>query len=114
MFTANAALELYATAFEEAGCLDKLAAFACVHGPAFYGLQPNADRLPASSIHLKREEWTVPDSYAFGPAVVVPCKAGETLHWRAYVEEEVGSSASAASGAAATAAGGAAAPATTA
>ncbi|MFI4952720.1 MAG: dihydroorotase [Burkholderiales bacterium] len=76
-FSAHAALELYAEAFDAAGALDKLEAFASFHGADFYGLPRNA-----GTITLKREAWTVPASYSFGADTVVPLFAGETLSWR--------------------------------
>lgn len=76
-YTAHAAIELYAEAFEAAGALDKLEAFASWHGPDFYGLPRNSDR-----ITLVKEEWQVPDSYAFGDSVVVPIRAGGSIAWR--------------------------------
>jgi dihydroorotase len=77
IYTAHAALELYATAFEDAGALDRLEAFASFHGPDYYGLPRNTDQ-----ITLTREEWTVPESYRLGENAVVPLCAGERLHWR--------------------------------
>ncbi|WP_374553722.1 dihydroorotase [Aquitalea pelogenes] len=77
MYTANAAIELYAEAFEAAGALDKLEAFASLNGPAFYGLAPNAD-----TISLVKESWTVPAELAYGDDVLVPLRAGEAIHWR--------------------------------
>ena len=77
LYTAHAALELYASAFEEMGALDKLEAFASFHGADFYGLPRNKDR-----ITLVRKEWRVPDSYKFGADEVVPMRAGESLAWR--------------------------------
>jgi dihydroorotase len=76
-FTAPAALELYAEAFEEAGALDKLEGFASLHGPAFYGLPPNA-----GSVTLRRESWVLPEALAFGDATIKPLRGGETLRWR--------------------------------
>lgn len=76
-YTAPAALELYAEAFEAAGALDRLEAFASFHGPDFYGLPRNTAR-----VTLRREAWTLPESYAFGEAVVKPLRGGETLRWR--------------------------------
>ena len=76
-YTAHAAIELYAEAFEAAGALDRLEAFASFHGPAFYGLPRNAD-----TITLRRQAWTVPESFAFGGAELKPLRAGETLAWR--------------------------------
>ena len=78
-FNAPAAIELYAQAFDDRGALDKLEGFASLHGPAFYGLPPNEER-----ITLVRDPWLVPDSVAVdGPAAaVVPFWAGRTLEWR--------------------------------
>jgi dihydroorotase len=76
-FTAPAALELYATAFEEAGALDKLEAFASFHGADFYGLPRNATR-----VTLRREPFTVPDTLPLGDGTIVPLAAGERLRWR--------------------------------
>ena len=77
IYSAHAAIELYAEAFEQAGHLDRLEAFASVHGADFYRLPRNA-----GAITLVREPWTVPDSYAFGDDVLVPFRAGETIAWR--------------------------------
>ena len=77
IYTAHAALELYAQAFEEAGALDRLEGFASHFGPDFYGLPRNAER-----ITLERVDWQVPDSYPLGDSGVVPMYAGEILHWR--------------------------------
>jgi dihydroorotase len=77
IYTAHAALELYAVAFEEAGTLDKLADFASRHGAQFYGLAPNA-----GTVTLERREWTVPESLRFGAETLVPLRAGEILPWK--------------------------------
>ncbi|MFC3626580.1 dihydroorotase [Vogesella amnigena] len=77
MYTANAAIELYAEAFEQAGALDKLEAFASFNGPAFYGLPRNAD-----SVTLVKESWQVPATLAYGEEELVPLRAGEHVHWR--------------------------------
>jgi len=77
IFTAHAALELYATAFDEAGKLDQLEAFASLNGPAFYGLEPALDL-----ITLERAAWNVPDHYELGDGLVVPMWAGAELPWR--------------------------------
>ncbi|MBK9362856.1 MAG: dihydroorotase [Rubrivivax sp.] len=76
-FTAPAALELYAEAFEAADALDKLEAFASHHGPAFYGLPRNT-----GTVTLKREPWSLPETLPFGDATLKPLRAGETLNWR--------------------------------
>ncbi len=85
MFTAHAALELYAVVFEAAGCLHHLRAFACEHGPRFYGLPTNEERLPGSLVELRREDFAVPATYEFGGSVVVPVAAGTTLPLRAHL-----------------------------
>ncbi len=78
MYTAHAALELYAVAFEEAGALDKLEGFASRFGPQFYGVAVNRD-----TITLVREEWLVPASIPFGAGEeLVPLRAGETIPWK--------------------------------
>ena len=77
IYTAHAAIELYATAFEEAGALDKLEGFASRFGAQFYGLPLNRD-----TITLAREEWTVPEEIAFGAETLVPLRAGETIAWK--------------------------------
>ncbi|AOZ51309.1 dihydroorotase [Chromobacterium vaccinii] len=77
MYTANAAIELYAEAFEAAGALDKLEAFASLNGPAFYGLPANGDK-----IELVKEGWTVPAELAYPGGSLVPLRAGESIAWR--------------------------------
>jgi dihydroorotase, homodimeric type len=76
-FTAPAALELYAQAFEQAGALDKLEGFASHHGPDFYGLPRNT-----GTVTLVREEWRLPEELPYGAEVIVPLQAGERLSWR--------------------------------
>jgi dihydroorotase len=76
-YTAFHALELYATAFEEAGSLDRLEGFASVHGPAFYNLPRNTGTLT-----LRREQWRVPAELAMGDSVVVPLDADGELTWK--------------------------------
>ena len=77
LYTAHAAIELYAEAFEQAGALDKLEDFASRFGPRFYGLAENPD-----SIVLEKTAWQVPDYYALGDQRVVPMRAGEQLSWK--------------------------------
>jgi dihydroorotase len=77
MYTAHAAIELYAAAFEEAGALDRLEGFASVFGAQFYGLPPNTD-----TITLERAEWRIAERLAFGAEELVPLRAGETLAWK--------------------------------
>lgn len=77
VFSAHAAIELYAEAFEQAGRLDRLEAFASFFGADFYGLPRNRD-----SITLVREAWQPPASFAFGDGELVPFRAGERVAWR--------------------------------
>ena len=76
-YTAPAALELYAEAFEAAGALDRLEGFASVHGARFYGLPRNT-----GTVTLKRETWALPETLPFGDATIKPLRAGETLNWK--------------------------------
>ena len=76
-YSAHAALELYAEAFDELGALDKLEGFASLHGPDFYGLPRNTD-----TVTLVRESWSVPASMPLGDQTIVPLRAGESIHWR--------------------------------
>ncbi len=77
MFTAHAAIELYAEAFELAGRLDRLQSFASHFGADFYGLPRHTD-----TITLIKEPWMPPDSYDFGGGTVVPYRSGERIVWR--------------------------------
>ena len=77
VFSAPAAIELYAKAFEEAGRLDRLEAFASFHGADFYRLPRNA-----GTVTLDRAPWTLPASLAFGSGEIVPMFAGERLDWK--------------------------------
>ena len=77
IYSAHAGIELYAEAFEAAGRLDRLEAFASLNGPAFYGLPVNDE-----VIELAREPWTVPASYPAGEDALVPMRAGEAVAWR--------------------------------
>jgi len=77
IYTAHAALELYAEVFEQAGALDKLEAFAAFHGPDFYGLPRNRD-----SVTLVKQPWPVPPELDLGGAALVPLRAGATVAWR--------------------------------
>jgi dihydroorotase len=77
IYSAHAALELYAEAFEQAGALHRLEAFASEFGPRFYGLPLNE-----GTVTLERGEWTVPEHYPFGPDVLVPLRAAGQLAWR--------------------------------
>ena len=77
IYTAHAGIELYAEAFEQAGALPRLEAFASQRGADFYGLPRNTDR-----ITLERTAWTVPTDLPFGAERLVPMRAGEALPWR--------------------------------
>ena len=76
-YTAHAAMELYAEAFEAAGALNKLEAFASFNGADFYGLPRNT-----GTITLRKESWTPPESFAFGEGQLKPLRSGESLAWR--------------------------------
>jgi dihydroorotase len=77
IYTAHAAIELYAEAFEAAGKLDRLEGFASFFGADFYRLPRNR-----AKIRLKRENWQVPQDLEFGDARLVPLKAGANLAWK--------------------------------
>jgi dihydroorotase len=74
IYTAHAAIELYAEAFETAGVLDRLEAFSSHFGPDFYGLPRNTD-----TITLVNESHRVPADHAGG---ITPLRANEQLTWR--------------------------------
>jgi dihydroorotase len=77
IYSAHAALELYAEAFDRMGRLDRLEAFASLNGPDFYRLPRNT-----TTVTLRRTNWQVPQAYDFGSGTVVPMRAGETLSWQ--------------------------------
>ena len=77
MYTAHAAIELYAEAFEAANALDKLEAFASFYGADFYGLPRNT-----AQITLQKTSWTVPNELAMGNESLVPIRAGQQIHWK--------------------------------
>jgi len=77
MYTAHAAIELYAQAFEDAGALDKLEGFASFFGADFYGLPRNQDK-----ITLVKQDWEVPASYPLAESEVVRQYEGEKLCWK--------------------------------
>lgn len=82
IFSAHAALELYAEAFERAGKLERLQAFASERGANFYGLARNREH-----VTLERTAWTPPAVYPFAEEELVPFRAGEQIAWR-MVEEQ--------------------------
>jgi dihydroorotase len=77
MFTAHAAIELYAEVFEQAGRLSQLENFASGYGADFYGLPRNSD-----FITLVKQAWNVPAAYPFGDGELVPYRAAEAVSWR--------------------------------
>jgi len=76
-YTAHAAMELYAEAFDTVGAIDKLEAFASFNGPDFYELPRNTGH-----ITLKKQSWMPPASFAFGEAELKPLRSGESLAWQ--------------------------------
>ncbi|WP_421862163.1 dihydroorotase [Motiliproteus sp.] len=76
-YSATSAIELYAEAFESMNALDKLEGFASFHGPDFYGLPRNSDK-----IVLEKQPWTQAETLQFGDQPIVPLRAGETIQWR--------------------------------
>ncbi|MHB1214020.1 MAG: dihydroorotase [Thiobacillus sp.] len=77
IYSAHAAIELYAEAFEDAGALARLEAFASFYGADFYGLPRHT-----GTITLKRESWDAPASLKLGEDTLVPLRAGEGIRWR--------------------------------
>jgi dihydroorotase len=77
IFTAHAAIELYAEVFERMGALDKLEAFASFHGPDFYRLARNKD-----TITLKKESWMAPVTLPFADDELVPLRGAESVGWK--------------------------------
>jgi dihydroorotase len=76
-YSAHAALELYATAFETANALDKLEGFASFFGADFYRLPRNTE-----TVTLTRSTWTIPSTYGDPENIITPVNAGEELHWQ--------------------------------
>jgi len=77
IFSANAAIEIYTSIFEQQGVLDNLEAFASFNGPDFYGLPRNS-----KTITLIKEDWQIPDEYEMGSESLVPFLAGQTINWK--------------------------------
>jgi len=82
VFSAHAAIELYAEAFDRENKIERLEGFASHYGADFYGLQRNSD-----TIMLEKKSWTVPASFEFADSEVVPFFAGESLSWRLLTEQ---------------------------
>jgi len=76
-YSAHAALELYAEAFEQAGALDKLEGFASFFGADFYGLPRNT-----ATVTLRKQTWSVPQQYGTDDTLITPLKAGEQMIWQ--------------------------------
>lgn len=77
IYSAGAAIELYAEVFETMDALDNLEAFSSHHGADFYGLSRNQD-----TIELIREDWEMPEYYTVGQEQLVPMGAGQVRRWR--------------------------------
>ena len=77
IYSAHAAIELYAEAFDNADALDKLEGFASFYGADFYGLPRNTE-----TITLEKTDWQVPDFYTFAEQKLIPLRAGEIIHWK--------------------------------
>lgn len=77
IYSAHAAIELYAEAFEKNNALDKLEGFASVYGAEYYQLPLNPDK-----ITLVKESWEIPKHYQFGSETLIPLKAGEMMQWK--------------------------------
>lgn len=77
IYSAHAAIELYAEAFEAANALDKLEGFASFFGPDFYGLPRNTDQ-----ITLQKLSWEVPKTLPFADSELVPMRAGSQIRWQ--------------------------------
>jgi dihydroorotase len=77
IYTAHAAIELYADIFEQHQALDKLENFASVYGAQFYRRPINTTK-----IQLQQSSWQVPKQLSFGDTELIPLLAGEEIHWR--------------------------------
>lgn len=77
IYTAHAAIELYAEVFEREGALPKLEAFASFHGADFYGLPRNNDH-----ITLEKDPWIVPESFRIDDDTLIPFRSNEVVNWR--------------------------------
>lgn len=77
VYSAHAAIELYAEAFDAAGALDKLEAFSSFYGADFYGLPRHTD-----TITLRRESWIAPQQLPMADSSLIPLRGGEAIRWR--------------------------------
>jgi dihydroorotase len=77
VFSAHAAVELYAEVFDKEGCLSRLEGFCSSHGAAHYGIPPNT-----TTLTLEKKSWKVPKTFDFGDGLTVtPLRAGEDIQW---------------------------------
>ena len=77
IYTAAAAIELYAEVFECAGALAKLEAFASHNGPDFYELPRNTKK-----ITLEKKSWKMPPKFPFAQDELIPLRADESITWK--------------------------------
>lgn len=77
IYSAHAGIEFYVEAFDRAGALDKLEAFASFHGADFYQLPRNEHQ-----ITLIKQDWIIPAQIRFGDEQLIPLMAGEKLSWK--------------------------------
>ncbi|HLF66107.1 MAG TPA: dihydroorotase, partial [Gammaproteobacteria bacterium] len=77
IFTAHAAIELYAEIFDRAKAMDKLEGFCSFYGADFYGLPRNR-----KDITLQRAPWLVPASIPYQNTQLIPFRAGESVEWK--------------------------------
>jgi len=77
IFSAHAAIELYAEAFDGEGAIERLEGFASIFGPDFYGLPHNQEK-----ITLEKSPWRVPNHYEFAGSKLIPFFGGAELSWR--------------------------------
>lgn len=77
IYTSPAAIELYAEVFAKHDALNKLEGFSSLHGPAFYGLEPNQEK-----ITLINQSWQMPSQFELGNDVVIPLRAGSSVQWQ--------------------------------
>ena len=77
IYTAHAAIELYAEAFAAVNALDRLETFASHAGADFYGLPRNT-----ATITLARQVWTGPAHINLGDDLLIPLRANESIAWQ--------------------------------
>ncbi len=77
VYTANAAIELYAEAFDGVGALEKLEGFASFFGADFYGLPRNQEKISLTKISS-----AIPGELKYEAHLLVPFRASENIAWR--------------------------------